>query len=314
MNPLADLLDTGIRSGGAISFRRFMDAALYHPQWGYYTRARDPFGVAGDFYTAEQLQPVFGVLMRAVVRDLLASSEAAVVELGAGRGEMAPFFSQWRYLPVDVRRGAMPESFEGLVFANEFFDALPVSLIERRGSAMHEVLVDSRNGRFHFAPGPVVDERTAQYIERYLPQLADGQRMEVNLAALDALDDVGARLRQGYLLAIDYGYTAAELIRFPQGTLMSYRRHRASEDVLADPGERDITAHVNFTALRLHAESTNWRTVRFESLTQTLLRGGEADHFQEALGDSPQNRQRLKTLLYSMGEMFRTLLLAKNVP
>ena len=137
--------------------------------------------------------------------------------------------------------------------------------------------------------------------------------MEVNLAALDALDSINAHLEHGYLLAIDYGYTAAELIRFPQGTLMSYRAHRASEDVLAGPGERDITAHVNFTALRSYAGSLHWRTVRMESLTQTLLRAGEADEFREALGDSPQNRQHLKTLLFSMGEMFRTLLLAKNV-
>jgi len=314
MSPLGEVLRDRIQSGGPISFRLFMDAALYHPEWGYYTRPRDPFGVKGDFYTAGQLQPVFGVLIRSLAQQLLPSAEATVVELGAGRGEMAPFFSRWRYLPVDVRGGAMAPSFHGLVFANEFFDALPVSLVERRGNHLKEVLVDFAAGRFHFTPGPLADSRIATYIAQYLPDLADGQRIEVNLAALAALDSIDAHLDHGYLLAIDYGYTAAELIRFPQGTLMSYRAHRASEDVLAGPGERDITAHVNFTALRSYAESLHWRTVRMESLAQTLLRAGEADEFREALGDSPRNRQHLKTLLFSMGEMFRTLLLAKNVP
>ena len=314
MTPLAAFLRDQIQSRGPISFHRFMDAALYHPEWGYYTRPRDPFGVKGDFYTAEQLQPAFGILIRNIVQQLLPSSEATVVELGAGRGEMAPYFSRWRYLPIDVRRGALPASFHGLVFANEFFDALPVSLIERRANNFHEVLVAYAGERFHFTHGPSVDAHTASYIAKYLPNLADGQRIEVNLAALDSFDSINARLDRGYLLVIDYGYTTTELIRFPQGTLMSYRAHRASDDVLADPGERDITAHVNFTALRAHAESLHWRTVRIESLTQTLLRAGEADQFQEALGASPQSRQHLKTLLFSMGDMFRTLLLAKNEP
>lgn len=312
MTPLAGFLSDQIQTGGPISFRVFMEAALYHPEWGYYTRPRDPFGIHGDFYTAEQLQPAFGTLIRNIAAELLPSTEATVVEPGAGRGEMARYFSRWRYLPIDVRRGAIPDRFHGLVFANEFFDALPVSLIERRGDAFDEVLVDAGPHGFHFTPGPPVDARAARYIADYVPGLADGQRIEVNLAALDFLDTIDARLERGYLLVIDYGYAAAELSRFPQGTLMSYRAHRASEDILATPGGRDITAHVNFTALRNYAESLHWRTIRFESLAQTLLRAGEADQFQEVLDAGPQSRQHLKTLLFSMGEMFRTLLLVKN--
>ena len=109
-----------------------MEVALYHPVHGYYRRGRDPFGKGGDFYTAEQIQPVFGILIAARIRELYRSMGApgdfVVVELGAGRREMAEAFAEWRYLPVDVDSGELPAEFRGVVFSNEFFDALPVDV------------------------------------------------------------------------------------------------------------------------------------------------------------------------------------------
>src|SRR5262245_47390143 len=106
-----------------------MEVALYHPLHGYYRRARDPFGKQGDFFTAEQLQPVFGILIaaaiRALCREMGEPHDFTVVELGSGRGEMAEAFGEWQYLPVEIG-GRLPEHFSGVVFSNEFFDALPV--------------------------------------------------------------------------------------------------------------------------------------------------------------------------------------------
>jgi SAM-dependent MidA family methyltransferase len=121
---------------------------------------------------------------------------------------------------------------------------------------------------------------------------------------------------RGFALFIDYGYTARELPRFPRGTLMSYRRHAASEDVLADPGERDITAHVNFTALQDAAAALGLPAIRLETLTETLLAAGAADQFAAVLdapaeSDRLRRRLQLKSLLYGMGSSFRTLLLGK---
>src|SRR5690242_16793189 len=103
MSPAAALLTEEIRRDGPGSFRRFMEVALYHPEHGYYRRTRDPFGKAGDFYTAEQIQPVFGILMAARIRQLYRGmgepADFTVVELGAGRREMAAAFSEWRYVP-----------------------------------------------------------------------------------------------------------------------------------------------------------------------------------------------------------------------
>jgi SAM-dependent MidA family methyltransferase len=112
------------------------------------------------------------------------------------------------------------------------------------------------------------------------------------------------------VLTVDYGYTRPEAVRFPSGTLMGYRRHTAREDVLAEPGVRDITAHVNFTALQEHGARRGLRTETFETLAQTLLAAGEPDQFAAALGPESDLRRRmqLKTLLFGMGETFRVLL------
>jgi SAM-dependent MidA family methyltransferase len=316
VSPLTEILRDEIRREGSISFRRFMEAALYDPAHGYYRRARDPFGTHGDFYTAEQIQPVFGILTAARIRSLYqamgAPPDFTVVELGAGRGEMAAAFSEWRYVPVDLGQREMPGSFRGVVFANEFFDALPVEEVAFCGGGFHEMRV-AWGGRFVWCAGPPVREEVADYLHRFFPPPAEGALFEVNLDALAWLERIAHALQAGYVLTIDYGYTRAESVRFPRGSLMSYQRHRALEDVLEDPGTRDITAHVPFTALEEHGARLGMEKVRFETLAQTLLAAGEPDQFAAALAASTsaeelRRRLQLKSLLFGMGETFRTLL------
>src|SRR5262245_38747788 len=102
-----------------------MSQALYHPILGYYRRPRDPFGIHGDFYTAEQIQPVFGILIGQFVRQLANAlgdpEDFTVLELGPGRLEMATAFERWRYIPIEAG-SALPPSVRGVVFSNEFFD------------------------------------------------------------------------------------------------------------------------------------------------------------------------------------------------
>ena len=137
-----------------------MEVALYHPEHGYYRRPRDPFGKDGDFFTAEQIQPVFGILMAAHIRQLYREMgeprDFTVVELGAGRREMAEAFSEWNYVPVDIDSGALPEHFAGVVFSNEFFDALPVDAVVYRNGAFREQRVALADGAFRWHTGEVV--------------------------------------------------------------------------------------------------------------------------------------------------------------
>jgi SAM-dependent MidA family methyltransferase len=317
MTPAGLLLAEEIGRDGPVAFSRFMDVALYHPEHGYYRRARDPFGAGGDFFTAEQIQPVFGILMaariRQLYRDMGEPPDFTVVELGAGRGEMACAFAEWRYVPVDVDRGMLPERIRGVVFCNEFFDALPVDVAVYQGGQFLEQRVAFAGGRFQWQTGAAADEEMAAYFRRYWAPPEEGRWYEAGSTVLSWLARISTALEDGYLFTIDYGFTRAESIRFPAGTLMGYRNHRAHDDVLIDPGERDITAHVNFSALQEAGAASGLRTERFETLAQTLLAAGEADRFGAALerGGGAQEfgrRMQLKTLLFGMGETFRVLL------
>jgi SAM-dependent MidA family methyltransferase len=309
VTPAGEILAAEIERDGPISFRRFMQVALYHPEHGYYRRPRDPFGKHGDFFTAEQMQPVFGILIAARIRQLHQSMDApadfTVVELGAGRREMADALSEWRYVPIDVDGGALPDTFTGVVFSNEFFDALPVEVAQFDGERFREQRVAWHEGRFIWECADQVRAELDDYLRRYFPPPEAGRWYETNLDALAWMERIARSLDAGYVFTIDYGYTRPESVRFPSGTLMGYRRHTAREDVLADPGERDITAHVNFTALEESGAALGIARDRFETLQQTLLAGGEPDQFAAAMTADPM---QLKTLLFGMGETFRVLL------
>ena len=294
-----------------------MEAALYHPQHGYYRSARDPFGQAGDFFTAEQIQPVFGILMAARIRQLYAEMgeprDFTVVELGAGRREMAEAFSEWRYVPVDIDGGALPERFVGVAFSNEFFDALPVDVVAYRDGAFREQRVGFAGGRFHWTAGGAAPPEVERSLRSWAAPPEEGRWYEASLDAPRWVERIAGSIERGYALTIDYGYTRAEYARFPSGTLMSYRRHTPREDVLEEPGERDLTAHVDFTALEEAGAAHGLRKERLETLAQTLLAAGEPDQFAAALAsadprESLRRRMQLKTLLFGMGETFRVLL------
>ena len=318
MTPVAQLLAAEIARSGPIPFARFMETALYHPELGYYRRARDPFGKEGDFYTAEQIQPVFGILMAARIRQLYRAmgepADFTVVELGAGRREMSDAFSEWRYIPVDVDSGELPQRFRGVVFSNEFFDALPVDAAVFRAGTFHRQMVTVDGERFVWREGDEVGDVEARYLRDYFPAPQEGQWYEINLAALRWMDRIASTLQSGYVLTVDYGYTRAEAVRFPAGTLMGYRRHTAIDDIFQEPGLRDITAHVNFTALDEYAAARGVRKESFHTLARTLLDAGEPDQFAAALGTENDLRRRmqLKTLLFGMGETFRVLLQRKQ--
>jgi SAM-dependent MidA family methyltransferase len=313
VTPAGELLAAEIERDGPISFRRFMEVALYHPEHGYYRRPRDPFGKHGDFFTAEQLQPVFGILVAQRIRQLHRAmgspSDVTVGVLGAGRRELAEALAEWRYVPIDVDGGTLPDTFTGVVFSNEFFDALPVEVALFDGRRFREQRVAFHEGRFVWHSAGEVRAEVADYLRSYLPSPEAGRWYEVNLDALAWMDRIARSLASGFVFSIDYGYTRAESIRFPSGTLMGYRRHTAREDVLSDPGERDITAHVNFTAIEEVGTALGLARHRFETLQQTLLAAGEPDQFAAAMAADPL---QLKTLLFGMGETFRVLLQRKG--
>ena len=126
MTSAAAIIRGEIERNGPIPFERFMDLALYAPDAGYYTRSRDPFGAEGDFFTAEQLQPVFGALIARIAGAMAETlGTRTIIEIGAGRREMANSFAAFDYIPVD-RGDPWPQASTAVVFSNELFDAMPV--------------------------------------------------------------------------------------------------------------------------------------------------------------------------------------------
>jgi len=311
---LAKRITSEIHRLGPISFARFMELALYDPSSGYYRRDPHPFGRSGDFYTAEQLQPVFGELMESFVAQLAqdAHSDFSVCEVGAGRGEMSHALAGWNYRGHDFGLGELPGHMQGLVLANEFFDALPVHLLRRCGPAWCELRAMAANGGFEFTTSPLHSSQLLEYAEIYGQAVPEGGLFEVNLVAEQWVASIATFLRSGFLLVIDYGYQVRELPRFPFGSLMSYRKHQAVEDVLADPGSQDITSHVNLTALTDSALRSGFELVVCQSFASWALSiWGEEELTSRWQSADARWRLQWKQLVYGMGDSFHVLLFRK---
>lgn len=308
---LLPIIRNEIRDRGPISFARFMELALYHPELGYY-RTRDRFGRAGDFYTAEQLQPVFGEALEMFVEKLTQAAPAGqrfgVLELGAGRAEMEQALARWNYRPYDWGTAALPASWSGLVFANEFFDALPAHLLTKDRNGWMERLVTCRGDELSFTLRPLQNEALLAYAREFGGPIPEGGELEAALSAPVWLSKIASILDEGRLLVIDYGYDARELARFPSGTLLSYRRHQASPDLLKTPGAQDITAHVNFTWLLRCAEHAGFVLERSTSLANWVLSiWGEQELARRWERADQRWKLQWKQLVFGMGETFRVL-------
>ncbi len=218
--------------------------------------------------------------------------------------------------PTEGEKGGAPAL---IIFANEFFDALPIDVIDYRGA----LRIGYENGRFTEAfVAPSAEQ--LEYLDRYSVHPEEGDRVEVSLAALAWIDRI-ARLfegRRGFAVLIDYGYTREEqLAGRHRDTIMTYRQHVASASPYVAPGEQDITAHVNFTALQARAVERGFRPLSLLTQSQFLLGIGEETQFADAFQDCRLPQEQAKVALQlkhlispsGMGETFQVLLLSHDV-
>src|SRR6185295_10633846 len=196
------------------------------------------------------------------------------------------------YLPMDgtregaasaVPNNAMEEralspEVPVIVFANEFFDALPVEILSAEGA----LRISFEAGRFVEMWVPPSAEEL-EFIDRYGVRPEAGERIEVPLLAHRYMAGLAASMRKGLILAVDYGYTRPEqLAGRHRGTLMAYRQHSAAPNPYAAPGEQDLTAHVNFTALSAAAKENGMQAQPLLTQSQFLMGIGEANQFADA--------------------------------
>jgi SAM-dependent MidA family methyltransferase len=206
-----------------------------------------------------------------------------------------------------------------VVFGNEFFDALPVEIIDHRG-AVRVALEGDRFVEQFVVPSAAETE----FLDRYGIHPDEGERVEAPLLSLTWIDRIAAALdkRRGFLVLIDYGYTREQqLAGRHRDTLMTYRRHVATPSPYEAPGEQDITAHVNFTALRARGVERGLDTLALLTQSQFLIGIGEETQFADAFQDCrlPQEQGKvalqLKHLISpeAMGETFQVLLMSRDV-
>jgi SAM-dependent MidA family methyltransferase len=289
---LVELLRSEIARNGPITFARFMDLALAHPDYGYYLSEDARAGFAGDFLTGPETHRIFGqTLARQVAEcwDRLGQPATFVVrEEGAGGGTLArdildglrderlELLNAVRYELSDVnavRTSAAltmlaeagygnqvsetsTEPFIGVLLANELLDAFPVHRLVIRDGEPREIYVTWRDGWFADEEGPLSSDSIAAPLAGL--ELVEGQRLEISPAAWEWAASIGSKLERGYAILIDYGYPAEQLYsptERPEGTLRTYSRHLVGETPYRRVGTQDMTAHVDFSAVARAAEA-----------------------------------------------------------
>jgi SAM-dependent MidA family methyltransferase len=222
---------------------------------------------------------------------------------------------------------SLPDSFEGVLIANELLDALPVHQVVMRDAGLHEVFITVKAGELRLVEMPPSTPALQQYLDRLNVRLEPGWRVEINLRAVEWIRDAARCLRRGFIVLIDYGHEAADLysVSHSSGTLTTFRGHTsrgpehggAPPSWLANPGAQDITAHVDFTSIRLAAEEAGLTTIALLDQTYFLLglvasREGDAPRESHYAAD---RSAALKTLVMpgGLGSTLKVLILGRDV-
>jgi SAM-dependent MidA family methyltransferase len=315
-------------NGGWIPFARYMERAVQ----AYYGRSDRQFGRGGDFVTAPELGSLFARTLARQIRSL----EGPILEIGAGSGALAHTLlaqgleREYSILETSAalrrlqagRLGAsvkfldrLPERFRGVVIANEVVDALPVHAVRWTEDGILERGVGSSlTWEDRPAHGALLE--AARALDVPVPY-----ESEIGLAGRAWMRSVAERLERGVLFVIDYGFPRHEYYH-PQramGTLMSHSRHRTRADPFERPGEQDLTAHVDFSALADAARAAGLEVLGYANQAQFLVNCGITDVLAEANLDNALHYAPLAAeanLLLSpaeMGELFKVLAVGRGI-
>ena len=249
-------------------------------------------------YTLQESSPALRAKLQGTLKNHLASGKAIISEESP---EERPAIHR-----------SLPPGTPLIVFANEFFDALPVEILGTAGK-LHIAVEKNRLREIWLPP---LDEEL-EFLDRYGVHPEAGERIEVPILAQSWIEQIAHAIAHGLLLIIDYGYTRSEqLAGRHRGTLMAYRRHSASPDPYQAPGEQDLTAHVNFTALAGACEQAGMQVEKLRTQSQFLMGIGESNQFADAFEDCRVPQERAKVALQlkhlvtpvGVGENFQVLI------
>ncbi|MFM1911292.1 MAG: hypothetical protein RJB18_683 [Pseudomonadota bacterium] len=346
------------KEGGWINFAQLMDAALYTPGLGYYSGGAKKFGFDGDFVTASEISPLFSQTIARQVNQVLSAlkgqnKQADILELGAGTGlfakdlllEMAKLDQlPTRYMILEVSAylrevqhsslkaalpnelmnrvvwlDELPKHFDGLIFANEVLDALPVHIVKKTADGLAEMGVVSEDAGLAWQEKPVSSSALKGFVAEI--DLMDGYTTEVCLAASGLVASLAGILQSGMLLMIDYGFSRDEYYhpQRNQGTLMCHYRHRAHGDPLVYLGLQDITAHVDFTRVAEAGVANGLELIGFVTQAQFLINAGITELLASIPAEDSANYLPLvasaQKLLSpaEMGDLFKVIAFERNL-
>ncbi len=211
----------------------------------------------------------------------------------------------------------------GCFFSNELVDSFPIALVTRARGRLREIYVALEGESLREKLGPISDPEIAASVARYAHELDEGGRVEVNRQAVRWLRGVAEKLNRGFVVTIDYGDLADRLYTpdRPQGTLLAYKGHRASQNFFSAPGEQDLTAHVNFSALIDAGREASLELTGFTTQERFLMALGEEDQFGALSEPETDERKKLgarlklKRLIHpeGMGGIFKVLVQHRGV-
>ena len=304
-----------------ISYRDYIELVLYSDGCGYYKRERERVGRSPerDFYTAESLGSVFAQLVMAAVAHIMSDTamrQSTFVEIAAEPGaELLSHIDTHPFADSKVIRQGQAIEADGpvVIFANEWLDALPFHRLIFRDGVWRERGVIVRNGRpEEVLMDELTPELTAQ-IQRLPAQVPDGYELDFPLQAEIELNKLLAQKWSGLILLFDYGKSWQALLEdCPGGTARTYHKHKQCNDLLSQPGEKDITCDVNWTPLQTQMQAAGLEPVTLESQESFFVQRGQraAEAIVSAAAWSfSKERQTLMELIHPahMGRRFQVL-------
>ena len=321
-----------------------MKAALYDEAGGYYKRSDlKRWGREGDYRTSPERSELFAATFARyfakLYDELQQPSQWTIVEAGPGRGDFAAgvqrrlrerfpsVFEATRYVVIETNEelAQLTPIKIGVFFSNELLDAFPVHRLTKAGDELSELYITlNSDGRFVWTNGPVSTGRIGEFLREYSVELAVGQIIEVNLEIDNWLSSVVSKLESGYLITVDYGAESCDLFDAtlrPNGTLRAFARHSFVDDVLAQPGDYDITSSVNWSQVQAVGTRLGFTTVEFAPQDRFLLSAGLLEELERQLNSLTSDADKLALssgaremiLPGGMGSSFQVLVQRREV-
>ena len=353
MVQLSEIIIKRIKKEGPISFKDFMEMALYYPKLGYYNATQNKIGADGDFYTSPYISADFGAMIGRQIEEMwknLGKEPFKIIEYGAGTGLLChdileylknnnALYDTLNYCIIEksvsmreIEKRHLKEKvswynsiqdipqINGCILSNELIDNFSVHQVIV-DEELKEIFVDYKEGFVEILKP--ANKKLIHYFKTLNVQLPKGFRTEVNLQAISWIKEVSSSLQKGYIITIDYGSLSSDLYtsRRSCGTLLCYHKHQKNDNPYQFIGEQDITTHINFSALSQWGLHYGIKSCGMVDQAQFLLGLGIKDYQNIALVKNQNNLQLAAhealmnyRLLVDMGIKFKVLIQQKKVP